>query len=95
MQRGDRHVMVVVKVIDEAIGQVAPRMIINVDQSGNTGRIRRRSLSLTQAGTGEIAQRLGTVLVSAPGDQSVQFRQKIVLDGNGHSLHGTALLLHG
>lgn len=50
MQGGDRQVVVAVELVGQAVGQVAPGMVIHMDQRRHAGLVGHRAVQLAQAG---------------------------------------------
>jgi hypothetical protein len=84
-----RHVVMVVKGVVEPLRQFTHVVIVNIDQGGNAALVRRGGEGgLLQPGAGQVADRLGPVLIAAGGYQLVQLRHQGVVEGNRHTLHG-------
>src|SRR5882724_4595825 len=81
--------MVVMEGVGQPLRQLTRVVIVNVNQRGNAvaflvERLRR----LSDAGAGEVSDRLRAVLVAAGRDDAVELQHELVVDSDGHALHG-------
>src|SRR6266581_106130 len=81
--------MVVVKRVGQPLGQLTRVVVIDINQSGNAvaflvERLRR----LADAGAGEVSDCFRAVLVAAGRDDAVELQHELVVDSDGHALHG-------
>ena len=90
MQRRQRQFVMIVEGLGQPLGQFARGMVVDVDQGGDAVALGvQRLASLADAGAGEVADRLGAVLVAAGGDDAVELGHQLVIDGDGHALHAS------
>src|SRR5450755_808654 len=88
--------MVVMERIGEPLGQLARRMVVDVDQRRHAiALLVEASGSLPDAGSRQVADRLGTVLVAAGRDDPIKLGHQLVVDRDGHALHGACILGEG
>ena len=91
MQRRQRQLVVIVEGLGQPLGQFARGVIVDVDHGGDAVALGvERFGGLADAGAGEVADRLRAVLVAAGGDDAIELGHQLVVDGDGHALHGTA-----
>jgi hypothetical protein len=89
MQRCMRHVVMIMKGMNEPLGEIASRMIIDVDQSGNAiATLAGVLLRLLHSGSGQVPDRLGPVLIAALCHDPIEVGHEIVVERNGDTLHG-------
>src|SRR4051812_50197233 len=80
----------IVEGLGQPLRQLARGMVIDVDQGGDAVALGvKRLAGLADAGAGEVADRLGAVLVAAGGDDAVELGHQLVIDGDGHALHAS------
>jgi hypothetical protein len=72
MHRGERQFMVVVKGVGEPFGELACVVVVHIDQC-------RDAIAL-------VVERVGRL--AAGGDNAVELDHQLVVDGDGHALHG-------
>jgi hypothetical protein len=89
MQRCMRHVVMIVKSMNEPLGEIAGRMIIDVDESGNAiATLAGVLLRLLHSGSGQVPDRLGAVLVAALCHDPIEVGHEIVVESDSDTLHG-------
>src|SRR6266705_4520302 len=81
--------MVVVERVGQPLRQLTRVVVIDINQRGNAvaflvERLRR----LADAGAGEVSDRFRAVLVAAGRDDAVELQHELVVDSDGHALHG-------
>src|SRR4051795_2892040 len=80
----------IVEGLGQPLRQLARGMVIDVDQGGDAVALGvKRLAGLADAGAGEVADRLGAVLVAAGGDDAIELGHQLVIDGDGHALHAS------
>ena len=90
MQRRQRQFVMIVEGLGQALGQLARGVVVDVDQGGDAVALGVQGFAgLADAGAGEVADRLGAVLVAAGGDDAVELGHQLVIDGDGHALHAS------
>src|SRR5262249_42309700 len=64
-------------------------VVVDIDQGGDAvARTVERFGRLPDAGAGEVADRLRAVLITAGRDDAIELDHKLVVEGDGHALHG-------
>src|SRR5262245_5495497 len=90
VERGQRQLVVIVERLGQPFGQLAGGVIVDVDDGGHAVALGVEGLRrLADAGAGEVADGLGAVLVAAGRDDAIELGHELVVDGDGHALHGT------
>src|SRR6516164_2056806 len=93
MHRGERQFMMVMERIGQPFGELARRMVVDIDQRCHAVALPVEALGrLPNARPREIADRLRAVLVALNRDDSIELAHQLVVDGDGHALHGDAPL---
>jgi hypothetical protein len=88
VQRRQRQIVVAMEVLHQALGQIARGVVVDIHQRRHALPRRHGVLrSLLQARAGQIANDFGPVLVAAILRGGVDFREQVVLDGDGDPLH--------
>jgi hypothetical protein len=91
MQRGERQVVMLVEGIDQPFRQLARMVVVDIDQRRDAVRraaaFRRR---LAQPRSRQVADRFRAILVAAQRDQPVELDHEVVVEGDGHALHGAS-----
>ena len=78
----------VVEIVDEAVGQIARGVVVDVDQRGDAVAVLACVLRcLLHSGAGEVADRFGAVLIAVLLDHAIQFDHEIVVEGDGDAVH--------
>src|SRR6185295_7606359 len=81
--------MVVVEGVGQPLRQLTRVVIVDVNQRGNAVPfLVKRFRRLADASASEVSDRFRAVLVAAGGDDAVKLQHELVVDGNGHALHG-------
>ena len=89
MHRRHRQVMVFVLEPREALGQVPLVVVVDVREIGDAVRARVALLAQTiEMGPQDVANRFGTVAVTALLDQSIELVCEFVIEGNREAFHG-------
>src|SRR5262245_28150647 len=90
VERGQRQLVVVVERLGQAFGQLAGGVIVDVDHGRHAVALGvERFRRLADAGAGEVADGLGAILVAPGRDDAIELGHELVVDGDGHALHGT------
>ena len=90
MERRQRQFVMIVEGLGQPLGQFARGMVVDVDQGGDAVALGVQGFArFADAGAGEVADRLGAVLVAAGGDDAVELGHQLVIDGDGHALHAS------
>src|SRR5262245_4350917 len=90
VERGQRQLVVVVERLGQPLGQLAGGVIVDVDHGRHAVALGvERFRRLADAGAGEVADGLGAILVAAGRDDAIELGHELVVDGDGHALHGT------
>src|SRR6516165_8796917 len=88
VQGRDGHIVMIVKAMRQPLCQCTHAMVVNINQCSDALLFRRRcSSGLLYPGAYQIADRFGSVLVAAPGNEPVHLRHQIIVEGNRHTLH--------
>jgi aryl-alcohol dehydrogenase-like predicted oxidoreductase len=88
MHGGQREIVMIVEAVREPLRQFARFMIVDIDEGCNARAADPTFLGrLPHAGTGEIADRFRTVLVSALSDHAVELGHEFVVQSNRGALH--------
>jgi hypothetical protein len=88
VHRHNRQIMVLVRGPGQALRQFAVVMIVDVDERRHACLCAlRRLLHLCNSRSGEITNRLRSVLVAKRGNHVIERRDELVVDRNGDSLH--------
>ncbi len=89
VERGERELMVCVIGVGQPLGELPRRMVVDIDQRRDARVLLLGALGgVANAGAGEVADRLGPVLVAARGNDGVELGHERVVEGDGHSVHG-------
>jgi hypothetical protein len=89
MERCLREIVVIVKVLGQALRQLARGMVIDVAQGRDAfAALRDLQVGLLQTAAGQVADRLRAVGVTARRNEGVEFGDEIVVNGDGQALHG-------
>ena len=88
VQRGERQLVLIVKGACQALGKLPRGVVIDIDERRHAIALAVGVLrGLPDAGAGEIADRLRSVLVAARGDDGVELGHQLIVEGDRHSLH--------
>ena len=81
--------MVVVEGVGQPLRQLSRVVIVDINQRGNAvAFLVKRFRRLADAGASEVSDRFRAVLVAAGRDDAVELQHELVVDGDGHALHG-------
>src|SRR5215470_1280947 len=81
--------MVVVEGVGQPLRQLTRVVVIDVDQRGNAvALLVERLRRLADASAGKVPDRLRAVLIAAGRDDAVELQHELVVDSDGHALHG-------
>ena len=88
VQRSERQLVVLMIRVRQALGELPRGVVVGIDQGRDAFALLTDILrSFANAGAGEIADRLGAVLIAARGDDGVELFHQRIVEGDGHSLH--------
>jgi hypothetical protein len=94
VQRRLRQIVMMMHRADQAFCEVASRMVVDVDDGGNTMLAAQRVLrGLLDSGSGQIPDGLRSVLISTRLDDAVEIGHEVVVDCDRDALHKGALLM--
>ena len=91
VHRGERQLVMVVEGVGQPLGELPRVVVVDIDQRGHAIALLVERLGrLPDAGAGEVADRLRAVLIAAGLDDAIELGHELVVDGDGHALHGNS-----
>jgi hypothetical protein len=88
MQCRVSHVVMIMKCLDQTTGQIARRVVVDVNQGGDAITAFTEFLfCLLDSSPRQVPDRLRPVLVAPQLDYAVKINHEIVVESDGHSLH--------
>jgi hypothetical protein len=83
-----RHVVMMVKCLNEPLGEIAGFVVIDVDDSGDAIPVLMVvPFCLLHSRSGKVPDRLRTVLIAAQLNNSIEVGHEIVVESDGDALH--------